>query len=94
MSSAFLITLPFSSLKVILGFKSVFFDWDLQSITDFDEIPVASSVVSAKETPSIKSTKPAIPLFTAITGVVYGSHSQIFVFFLILSPFWKNNFEP
>ena len=36
-------TLPFSSLKVILGFKSVFFDWDLQSITDFDEISHTNS---------------------------------------------------
>ena len=78
MSSAFLITLPLSSLKVILGFKSVFLDWALQSITDFDEIPVASSVVSWIDIPSIKSTYPAVPLFSAITGVVYGSHSQIF----------------
>ena len=70
MSSAFLITLPFSSLNVILGFKSVFFDWDLQSITDLDEIPVVSSTVSESETPSIKSTKFTIPLFSAITGVV------------------------
>ena len=94
MSSAFLITLPFSSLRVILGFKSELLDWDLQSITDFDDIPVASSVVSWIDTPSIKSTKPAIPLFSAITGVVYGSHSQILVFALILSPLLKNNLDP
>ena len=62
--------LPFSSLKVILGLRSVFFDCDLQSNTDLDEIPVASSTVSDNETPSIKSTKLAIPLFSAITGVV------------------------
>ena len=70
------------------------FDCDLQSITDFDDMPVASSVVSWIETPSIKSTKLASPLFSAITGVVYGSHSQIFVFALTLSPLLKNNFEP
>jgi len=70
LSSAFFITFPFSSLRVILGFKSVFFDCDLQSITDFDEIPVVSSRVSDSETPSIRSTKFAIPLFSAITGVV------------------------
>ena len=35
-----------------------------------DDIPVASSVISCKDTPSIKSTYPAIPLFSAITGVV------------------------
>ena len=56
MSSAFLIIFPFSSLNVILGFKSEFFDWVFQSTTAFVEIPVASSVVSAKETPLIKST--------------------------------------
>ena len=94
MSSAFFITLPFSSLNVILGFKSVFFDCDLQSITDLEEIPVASSVVSWIETPSIKSTKLATPLFSAITGVVYGSHSLIFVLALILSPFLKKSYEP
>jgi hypothetical protein len=70
LSSAFLITLPLSSLRVILGFKSVLFDCALQSITDLDDIPVASSVVSWIETPSIKSTKLAVPLFSAITGVV------------------------
>ena len=70
------------------------FDWALQSITDLDEIPVASSVVSWIETPSIKSTKLAVPLFSAITGVVYGSHSQIFVLALTLSPLLKNNFDP
>jgi len=48
----------------------VLFDWALQSITDLDDIPVASSVVSWIETPSIKSTKLATPLFSAITGVV------------------------
>ena len=37
MSSAFLITFPFSSLRVIRGFKSVLFDCDLQSTTDFEE---------------------------------------------------------
>ena len=79
---------------MIRGFKSVFFDCVFQSTTVLVDIPVASSVVSAIDTPSIKSTKPAIPLFSAITGVVYGSHSQIFEFFFILSPFWKNNFEP
>ena len=94
MSSAFLITFPFSSLKVILGFKSVLFDWALQSITDLEDIPVASSVVSWIETPSIKSTKLAVPLFSAITGVVYGSHSQIFVLAFILSLLLKNNFDP
>jgi len=73
--------LPFSSLKVILGLRSVFLDCDLQSNTDFDAIPVASSTISDNETPSIKSTKFTVPLFSAITGVVYGSHSQIFVFF-------------
>ena len=40
MSSAFLFTFPFESVRVILGFSSVFFDWALQSITDFDEMPV------------------------------------------------------
>ena len=60
---------------MIRGFKSVFFDCDLQSITDLEDIPVVSSVVSCIETPSIKSTYPAIPLFSAITGVVYGSVS-------------------
>ena len=94
MSSAFLITFPFSSLRVILGFKSVLLDWALQSITDLEDIPVASSVVSWIETPSIKSTKLAVPLFSAITGVVYGSHSQIFVLALTLSPLLKNNFDP
>ena len=69
-------------------------DCALQSITDLEDIPVASSVVSWIETPSIKSTKLAVPLFSAITGVVYGSHSHIFEFFLTLSPFLKNNFEP
>ena len=69
-------------------------DCALQSITDLEEIPVASSVVSWIETPSIKSTKLAVPLFSAITGVVYGSHSQIFVLALILSPLLKNNFDP
>ena len=57
-------------------------------------MPVASSVVSWIETPSIKSTKLAVPLFSAITGVVYGSHSQILALALTLSPFLKNNFEP
>ena len=56
MSSAFLIILPFASLKVILGFKSVFLDCVFQSTTAFVEIPVASSTVSAIETPSIRST--------------------------------------
>ena len=69
-------------------------DCALQSTTDLDEIPVASSVVSCIDTPSIRSTKLAIPLFSAITGVVYGSHSQILVLALILSPFLKNNLDP
>jgi hypothetical protein len=56
LSSAFLTTFPFASLKVILGFKSVFFDCVFQSTTALVEIPVASSVVSAIDTPSIKST--------------------------------------
>ena len=34
---------------------SVFFERDFQSVTDFEEIPVASSRVSARETPSTKS---------------------------------------
>ena len=70
MSSAFFITFPFSSLRVILGFKSVFLDWVFQSTTVLVEIPVASSVVSAIDIPSIKSTKFTIPLVSAITGVV------------------------
>ena len=69
-------------------------DCALQSITDLEDIPVASSVISWIETPSIKSTKLAVPLFSAITGVVYGSHSQILVLAFILSPLLKNNFYP
>ena len=43
---------------------------DEHEITDFDEIPVASSAISCNDILSIKSTYPAIPLFSAITGVV------------------------
>ena len=57
-------------------------------------MPVVSSSVSDNETPSIKSTKFAIPLFSAITGVVYGSHSHILEFFLTFSSFLKNSFDP
>ena len=42
---------PFSFLKVILGFNSEFFDDDFQSVTDFEDSPVASSNVSVKELP-------------------------------------------
>jgi len=82
LSSAFLTTFPLLSLKVILGFRSRFFDWPLQSKTTLEEIPVASSVASVTEAPSIKSTKLTIPSVSEITGKVYGSHSQIFWPFL------------
>ena len=39
-------------------------------MTDLEDIPVVSSKVSERETPSIKSTKLTIPFFSAITGVV------------------------
>ena len=65
-----------------------------KEVTDFKEIPVVSSKVSVKEVPSTKSIKLAIPLVSAITGRVYGSHSAIFLPLSTISPSLKNNFEP
>ena len=70
------------SLNVILGFKSVFFDCVFQSTTAFVEIPVASSTVSANETPSMES-------YTLIITII------IILYYVIrpISKNEKNNFD-
>ena len=78
----------------ILGLDFDSWEFDLQSFTLLEDIPVSSFISSWIDKPSTKSVYLIIPVFSDIIGRVYGSHSTSLSPFFTFEPSLNNNLAP